>query len=148
MAVSVNDSGQRACPVCGALVNYGDRFCPSCGSPQEWAEQAAPRPTEPGRPPAEPDPWLVDTRPTPSVPPYQPGGETGAPYSQAAWTPPPQAERRNNRTWWILGGIFVFFILVCCCCAALVFVSASQDSALREDLEGTANLLLALRATQ
>ncbi len=51
---------------------------------------------------------------------------------------PPQG---SNRTWWILGIVFLVLIVICCCCALLVFVAASQDSALRDDLEGTAVIL-------
>jgi hypothetical protein len=148
--LSMNDSGQRACPVCGATVNPDDRFCPSCGSPRAHQDLDVPSPIVHHEQPTAPfasGPSLDEPTPPPPAPPaaplYSPGG-----YAQSSWSsaPPPPPKQGTNRTWWIIGGIFVFFLLVCCCCAALVFVTASQDSVLQDEIEGTALLLAAFAA--
>jgi len=46
----------------------------------------------------------------------------------------------------MLGGLFLLFLAICCCCAFWVFLAATQDSQLREDLQGMAGIALALRA--
>ncbi|MEZ4522903.1 MAG: hypothetical protein R3A46_14885 [Thermomicrobiales bacterium] len=59
---------------------------------------------------------------------------------------PPQVsppQRGNRATWMILGAIVLFFLVVCCCCALIIAISASQDSALQRELEGTARFMLA-----
>lgn len=127
--------GRQVCRVCGATIQPGDRFCPNCGSPRDASLGASSAETTPE----------TETIPLPTVPippPYSPAS-SDIPPPRRDWgaAAPPQQPGSNRRTWWIIGGLFALFLIVCCCCAFLVLVVASSDSALQEDLEGTAAIL-------
>ena len=117
-------SSSGRCSICATTLRPDDRFCPSCGAPNP-----------------------AYTAPQAPAPPPQPESYAPAPQAAPAWTPPappPPPKPSNRRTWYILGGIAVFFILACCCCAFLIAIASAQDSALQEQLEGTAQVLCAV----
>ena len=129
-----NQPGSTLCAVCGTNLRATDRYCPSCGAPNPgYARTATDQPPErPTAPPTSPRP--PDAGYSPPPPPSQ------------TWEPAPAPPRQsgNRNTWLIIGGIALFFLIVCCCCALLVAVASSQDSALQDELEGTATFLLAV----